>query len=59
VQHNVGIRKVYNRASQPGPGGSPREELKIEGDEIYLKEEFGRKKLKNKHSRVLCKINAK
>jgi len=36
-----------------------REESKIEGEEIYLGEELGRKKLKNKHSRILCKINAK
>jgi len=31
-----------------------RKELKIEREKIYLGEELGRKKLKNKHSRVLC-----
>jgi len=50
---------IYGRASQPGPGGSPREELKIEEEEICLGKELGRKYLKDKHSRILCKIKTK
>jgi len=49
----------YTRASQPGPGGSPREELKIDREEICLGEELGRKNVKI-NIRVFCaKIKVK
>jgi len=37
----------------------PEGGIVIEGEEIYLEEELGRKNFKNKHSRILCEIKVK